>query len=254
MSRLFNGSSEYLTFATSPIGSGACTLVAWVYPTTLGASHDVLVLADSVASVVNGYRLNITSTATRAIAVGNSSTSIATTTAPLANRWQLVGAVFAGTTSRTAYLNGVPGAANPATLTYTVPFSNTSISRLTAGIPNHVTGAIGHAAAWNVLLTNIEMAMLAAGVLPTQIRPESLVLYYPLSAESQFRDRIIGTQLTAIGSPKEYGETPQLSLMPRHSFMVSQRNVLLGGEGSTPVAANPNANERYLAGRYGITP
>jgi len=65
-------------------------------------------------------------------------------------------------------------------------FVGTDVNRVSAGCIDRGTpvlflnGSIAEAAIWNAALTDAEIASLAAGFTPDQIRPQSLQFYAPL--------------------------------------------------------------------------
>jgi hypothetical protein len=89
--------------------------------------------------------------------------------------------LFASTTSRTLYFEGV-------SLTSNTDSRISSPSWMTIGSgtnatynPNAFTnGKIAEVAIWNAVLTADEVMSLAKGVKPTSIRPQSLFAYVPL--------------------------------------------------------------------------
>ena len=97
-----------------------------------------------------------------------------------ANVWYHGAAVFASSTSRTAYLNGSAGTTNTTSI---VP---SSIDRNAIGVLRRATpanptiGKIAEAAIWSVALSAGEVASLAAGANPMGIQPASLLAYLPL--------------------------------------------------------------------------
>jgi len=101
-----------------------------------------------------------------------------------ANTWTHACGVFTTTTSRTAYINGGSAASN------TTSRSPTGVDTVIVG-NNRTGGAWGSTATviiaevgiWNVALNADEIAALAKGFRPDQIRPQSLRFYTPLVRE-----------------------------------------------------------------------
>ncbi|MHC4757475.1 MAG: LamG domain-containing protein, partial [Planctomycetota bacterium] len=92
-----------------------------------------------------------------------------------------------GTTSGTAHtVSGIDGLDIGRLRDSTSPF-------------NYMSGKIAHAFVYNVVLTDAEVARLAAGALPTEIRPEALVAYWPLTDNDG--DPIGGYAMTPYNSP-----------------------------------------------------
>lgn len=128
---------------------------------------------------------------TRAVSAANSST-----TTVAASTWHHGAGVFATTSSRTVYLDGVAGSANTATKTP----SGVDVLRIGATgtsspeTNNAMKGKLAEVAIWNVALTAADIATLAEGFLPTFIKPESLISYYPLVRD--YSDRLGNNSVT----------------------------------------------------------
>ena len=98
-----------------------------------------------------------------------------------AGEWQHFCAVFASSTSRTVYMDGVAG--TEATTDVDISISNAtrlSIGEYASTWNREMNGHVADCAIWNVALTASEIAILADGYTAIQVRPESLVSYYPL--------------------------------------------------------------------------
>ncbi len=100
-----------------------------------------------------------------------------------ANVWNQAGCVCSSTTSAYAYLNGVPGAID-ATDVEIGNLGDTVLGALSiqAATLYYFSGILAEVGVWNVALTTIEMAMLAAGYSPLFVRSANLVQYWPLRA------------------------------------------------------------------------
>ena len=98
--------------------------------------------------------------------------------------WNHAAATFASATNRVAWLNGVAATAET---TSRVPSGiNTDYLGVRGGTSPAapLLGAMAHAAIWNIDLTASEIAALAAGISPLEIRPANLKRYWPLTAET----------------------------------------------------------------------
>jgi hypothetical protein len=68
---------------------------------------------------------------------------------------------------------------------------------------------IAEAAIWDVLLTDDDVTLLAAGYSPLFVKPESLLFYAPIHGrKSPENDLIAGTSLTVTGSPGASAHMP----------------------------------------------
>lgn len=137
---------------------------------------------------------------------GQSVTPNATT----AGVWAHCAGVWASSTSRTAYLDGVAG---PTDTTTVAPGHNAVALGYNKGAAGfYFNGAIAEVGLWSAALTVEELAALAKGISPLLIRPAALVAYWPLSGtgaieRDYWRDR---DDLTAAGTG-----TPAIADHPR---------------------------------------
>ena len=103
----FNGSSDYLTSATTAaldLTSGDWTIQGWYYPTAYSASNNVIVYIGSAAG--NKIVLATIGTAGNLYYLLNGSVTISSATAAPLNAWSFYALVKSGATT-TLYLNGV---------------------------------------------------------------------------------------------------------------------------------------------------
>jgi hypothetical protein len=185
-----NGTSQLLRAAAGPTynGTGDLTLACWFW-TGSTSSDQVLIAYEGEAGAEGRYILAASGSSTGnkiAAQSGNGSTVQAarTTTSFSVNTWQHAAAVHSGTSSRSAYLDGQGKATNTGTHSFTTNAEYLHIGAiyypgisLTAA---YLNGRVAEAAVWNAALTDAEVAALAAGFTPDQIRPQSLQLYSPL--------------------------------------------------------------------------
>lgn len=189
MAYSFNGSNQLLFTTSTPIanGTGNVTLSAWFYANSL--TTNMALLAIDHPDALGRYIL-----AVRGASAGDPVTaeygkndviySAATTTGASTGVWMHAAATFVGSTSRSAYING----SSKGTNTQSVSFAaNPTVMRIGAlsynaptGIQAATNGLIAEAAIWNTNLTDEEIASLAAGFTPDNIRPQSLQFYAPL--------------------------------------------------------------------------
>jgi len=181
----FNGSNEALLVGSGagvPITAVPLTMACWINPDALAGSMGVMSLARNNNSALNYFELAVSSDGTvRALTKEASTSGEAVSAAGLSiNNWHHIGMVTASSTSRYAYLNGVPGSHEETDKT-PASISNAAIgSRMDSGPSRYFNGQIAECGWWNAALTTAEMAALAAGVSPLMIRPASLVAYHPL--------------------------------------------------------------------------
>lgn len=186
MAYQFNGSSQYLSTTTTPItdGVGNVTLACW-FNSSSSTTDQALIDIDR-SDAAGRYILTVNgSMAGKPVMANSGNNSIisyaATTSGYSANTWTHAAGVFTGTSSRTAYINGGSAATNT-----TVHSFNGSPARLLIGgffyssLVLPFAGLMAEVAIWNAALTAEEVASLAAGFTPDQIRPQSLQFYAPL--------------------------------------------------------------------------
>lgn len=244
MSRSFNGTSDYLEYLAAARTALPVTLAGWFYTgvtntTQVGVSLSTAAGTNSVSlRLINGALIRARSSNTSGTAAQSDTTSTYS-----ANTWFHAAAVFTSNTSRTAYLNGSAATTNttsndPSAST----FSITSIGNNTASSAraNFYSGRIGEVGIWSVALTVDEIAALADGITPLNVRPASLIAYWPLYGESspeiELRNRY---EMTVSGAAK--AENPRIFLPARGQYpqivIVNQTVSVTGVEGTGAVGA-----------------
>ena len=155
----------------------------WARPVTLTAVKTMFYLGVPTASNNDAHRLGNDAsgnlTAVTRNAAGTTAGSAVSASAMTASTWHHCGGVWASASSRKSYLNGVE-ATNATSVTVTTPATEMDLgaSATGSGYGNNWDGQLESWAMWNVALTAIEMAALAAGVLPPRIQPTALVHWW----------------------------------------------------------------------------
>jgi hypothetical protein len=120
----------------------------------------------------------------QALSGNNGGSAGATGPSVAAHTWVHCAAVFSANNSRTAYTNGVPGAANTTNLNPApagITQFNIACEQTSGTYTNRVNGFIAEIAVWNVALTRTEILSIYLGnQSPIAVRPANLVAYYPL--------------------------------------------------------------------------
>jgi hypothetical protein len=196
---LVQASSQYLINASAPLTAAPCTFACWVNPILSGGSAGGVQITDGTVNNAFGVEF-FASGAVAAETYGSGVFPIAQTAAGslTAGTWQHIAGVFASSTSRIAFANGV--ASSPET-TAAIP---TGLNQILIGnnSGHYGNGDIAEAAVWNVALSALEIATLAAGVSPLLVRPSALVFYAPLSGFGSPEPDIIGRRnLTLTNAP-----------------------------------------------------
>lgn len=212
MARDFNGSTQYAENATAVAGTFPFTISAWFNPDSATAAMAIASIGNdaSATSDVLGLLLGGTAVSpnTRVIAysaAAGAGTQAFASSSYSTGSWQHGAAVFASTTSRTAYYNGGNSGAD-ATSSNPANRNVTNVATAFAGTTNgHIflfDGRIAEVGFWNVALGADEIGVLGLGVSPLLVRPQSLVAYYPLVGRySPEIDLKGGLGLTLTNSP-----------------------------------------------------
>ena len=218
MSRLFNdAASEGAVYAGAVVTPYPVTMACWFNSDDLTISQDLMVI--STASSTNNYHVmalrgdvandplryqtKITGT------TQNADTSVGYS----ANTWQHACAIGTSATDRKIYLNGGSSGSNTNSMT------PSGMNRTGIGVfPDstaYMSGSIAEAGIWNVALTTAELALLALGISPLLVRPDSLVSYWPLIGYSSPELDFMGpAALTLTGTVA--GAHPRV-IYPSHS-------------------------------------
>ena len=181
MARNFvSSSSQALTTASSPASGSPMTIAGWAKVTN-NANSKVI----ASVCVNGGTNRNQVQTANGSncviFAVGASETTASRDTGGTVDAWNHYAGVFASQTSRTAFVNGISGAANTANCGSQAAADSVVIgARINTTLGNYMLGDIAEVGVWNVALTAEEIASLAGGMTCDKVRPQSLVFYAPL--------------------------------------------------------------------------
>ncbi len=178
--RNFNGTSDYINAGTSAanLSSGAMTVCAWVYPTSLVANATIAGRWD----VTNQYLLVVNNSSGQVLfgVQAGSGTAFPTGSVSLtASAWSYVCGLYDGSNAY-VYVNGVAGSGAALTGALIPGSSNFGIGGRPSGSLYPFQGRIAEVAVWNVALSSGEISALAHGAPPSKIRPGNLVGYWPL--------------------------------------------------------------------------
>jgi hypothetical protein len=218
-----DAASEYLGLGTAPVSAAPCTLAGWLSRDAAAGDFGILGLRDSVGGqneiwtqIENSTQLVRAATRTSGPTFGIAVTSAATSL----NTWQHACAVFASSTSRTAYLDGGNSGSN------TTSNNPTSLNVVAVGARatpgTYFSGKLAELAIWDVALTADEVAQLGLGYSPLLVRPGNLVAYWPLYGNNSPETDIVGgVNLTWNNTPTKASDHPRI-ILPR------KRRVYLG--------------------------
>lgn len=216
MARAFNGTTQYLTFATPVITAYPFTMACWFKSSDLANDQCLMCLSDT-AGTTNYWFLYAAGSA-----VGdpvsfrtNADTAAATTVGYQANTWHHAVVVCTSATLREVYIDG--GSKGQATTNATpAGLDNTTIGvRTRTTNDGFMNGSVAEAAVWNVALTATEIAQLAAGINPMAIRPTAIVSYWPLGGNTSPEPDLVGSAaMTLTASPTSDSHPPKASGVP----------------------------------------
>ena len=177
MARTFNGTNDSIEAASAPVTAVPLTIACWFYPTS---SAGMAVVSLGVSGGSDRFQMSCvpgsTPVGAASVQSGTASQSSFSGTAAL-NQWHHAAAVFASSTSRTAYFNGSAATAN------TTASTPTGINRLNISgrylttLGAFFQGAIAEVGIWNVALTADEITSLSKGFPCRLVRPSALVFY-----------------------------------------------------------------------------
>jgi hypothetical protein len=222
MARLFDdASSQYLEIDSTPIDGEPLTISAWINSDDLTSADDQAIVFIGDKDVSNGHfmlRFDPTDPSEPLIVRKRSGAADGTAQAGtlVADTWYHCAGVFASTTSRTAYVDGI-FAIEDTTSVGNNTEDRISIGRAGDSTPgDYFSGRIAEVAIWNAALTAAEVAALAAGAGPLMVRPQSLVFYLPLVRDNDV-DLVGGLSMTAFNTPT-IGDHPPKMFYPAPPF------------------------------------
>jgi len=168
---------DYLQNTSPSFVAAPLTFSAWINVDTVSDGDCIISIADS--SLSNQYfALSLNRDWVEAVTRdGGSARSYIS--GLVAEEWHHVAAVFASTTSRVAYLDGVAATANTSIKNPT-GIDLFQIGQLASTGSKPLDGSIAEVGIWDSALTTEEILSMAGGLVPTQVQPKNLVSYYPL--------------------------------------------------------------------------
>ena len=180
----FNGSSQRLSTASTPVSATPLTLACWFNSDTVAANQRLIHLFGSSGNDYYDLAIRGADAGDPVSAIVNSQNAgqleiVSTSSGYSANTWHHACGVFTSSTSRTAYIDAgsavtgtVTSVPNPAPSSFQIGGFSTNIQ--------YMDGRIAEVGIWNAALTAAEIASLAKGMTCDKVRPQSLVFYAPL--------------------------------------------------------------------------
>ena len=206
MARSFNGTTQYLELGSAVVSSGAVTFAGWMY---LEATTDLVYGPNVFNSAGNQNIWQIRHVDTQGWG------AIRTTSGAVSYRYQgsnstvgwhhVVGAWPASNSALPSlYVDGVAVSGTTLSATVNVTVNRTGIQTSNFSGRGYGKGQSAEQAIWAAELTAAEAVGLYRGLTPPQVRPQSLVAYWPLGGVYGQNDRDRwrnGHDMTATGSP-----------------------------------------------------
>lgn len=177
MARLFS-SLQRLERSAAVITAYPYTISAWIYDDGTSTAFPFIVGCSTSGTTAAGTRLQMFIDNVGNVATGVGSVSVTTTAARATNTWFHGCAVEASATSHSVFLNGGSKGTTTSSATFPTGMNRTTINAWNGGANVGIAGNIAHVAIWNVALADAEVLELANGLLPTRIRPQSLISYW----------------------------------------------------------------------------
>ena len=200
MARLFAGSPDKLLSSSSPVTGPPFTISAWVIADVLG-DDAVCTIGDASASD-QSFSMRVSSGGAVRFRVDDGTASSATSTTTFSTGDLIHMAVVEETTSlRHAYLNGGGKGTSTSTRTPT-GIDEVAIGQRGGSNPGKFfNGTIGPVAIHNAALTDLEIAILAAGRHPLRVRRDALASLLVLNGQSPEPDiMVFGADMVVTGT------------------------------------------------------
>jgi hypothetical protein len=205
MSRLFS-SLQRLEITSAVVTAYPYTMACWAYDDGTSTSFPFLMNCSTSGTTAQATRIPFYIDNTGKIGTINDTV---TSSARSTNTWFHACAVEASATSHAAFLNGGSKGTKTTSFTFPTGMNRTTINAWNGGSNVGIAGNIAHPAIWNVALTDAEVAMLASGLSPLRVRPQSLIFYLPTLGRDSPEIDIIGAQtLTVHGATASSNEPP----------------------------------------------
>ena len=193
MARNFGGVSDRLHVATPAATAVPLTVSAWMNCDTIAATGTIFSLREDAtghffelraAGGVGGdpiqWRIS-----------GSAAMVAATTSGYSADVWNHVCGISASSTDHRVFLNGGSKGTDATNTTPNAP-TYTEVGALSSAGSSPFDGDICEVAAWNVALSDAEVAILALGYSPLFVQPANLIAYWPIIGRNDPEQDLIG--------------------------------------------------------------
>jgi hypothetical protein len=204
MAYTFNGTNQTLRVESGIVSAYPFTIAATCNVSSVASTFQAIVAINPGASanepyIHMGHRNNGIVAAGLIDASGTVFTAVNSPSNTFAIGTQFwIAATFTSSKVDVFFNGSNVGSSSNLVTSFPSGFARTSIASLDRQLPTaYVAGSIAETAIWNVELTAAEIASLAAGFTPDQIRPQSLQFYAPLIRN--LADLRLGRTITNVG-------------------------------------------------------
>ena len=171
---------DYLAKTSPTITSTPITFALWFYDLSDRDTGVAVSVGDS-SNLNNYHSLTISRSQVWAQSRGGGSAQKSSVSGVTINQWEHAAGIFASSTSRTVFLNGIAGTTNTTSVSPTgIDLLRIGAISTSAASPIGFDGYIAEVAIWDIALSVGDIQALAGGASPPLIRPNNLVSYYPL--------------------------------------------------------------------------
>lgn len=219
----FNGTTQYVHVASTPVTDDGFTFAAWFYARAF-ISNSYVLCVENPGTPASAWILGITSTGPACRLTRRDATTayqLESSTVIAINTWYHICGVCAANNDRRIFTNGGGKATGTTNVTDAgVPTAVTIGARQSNSVTGWHDGLIADVAIWAGVLSDDEVLAASKSITHSMIRPDILVAHWDLfgrrSAETDF---IGGRNLTHVNSPTQAGH-PRLSYPIRPNLVV----------------------------------
>lgn len=179
-----SASSQYLYANSAPVTAVPLTMACWFNVANITANHTLIYVGSQSVNTQHAWLLRAAGGVGRdpvqMISRGTGSSEASTSSGYSASTWHHACGVTSANDNRVAYIDGGNSGTNTNTQT-TTGVDRIAIGATADSIPDSFAdGLIAEVGVWTAALDAEEIAALAKGFTPDQIRPSALVFYAPL--------------------------------------------------------------------------
>lgn len=180
MARLFDGIDDILTnTGATPVSATPLTMACWFRCTQTTAANGLVAVGVNGSNDYHSLLIN-GAAAGDPVQARTNGVAASSSTGYSVNTWHHACGVYASATDRRAFIDGGSKGTNATSATPTTPTKIFVGCRPQAANDLFFSGRICEVALWSAALEDVEVAVLAKGLSPLRVRPDSLVAYYPV--------------------------------------------------------------------------